>query len=237
MFKIKIIIMEKNKRRILLIFSSMLTLAIGGILIALFVLVSFEGIINNFTYFGVLSNFTEIIGVIGLSCLIFGLFCLKLGTSQFKMSKLNASSYKKNKYKLICSIIVYSALVVVSAFCIFETYTDISAVGQAFLNANIGYFAIAMLSASVVALILVIIDLFVFRHDLKNGLISLTPENAMPLLLNAPQYKLIYKDDEKFIDYSKLEGKLKQLDDLKQKGIITQEEYADMKHKIIETFF
>lgn len=228
--------MQQDKKRILLIFSSILTLAIGGGLIVAFVFLSFEGMINNFAYFGVLANFTEIMGVIGLACLFFGLFCLKLGSVQLKLAKQKPFVYKKSKYKLICSLVVYVALMIVSAFCLFETYNDISAVGQAFLNANIGYFGLAMLIASAIAFVLVIIDLFVFNHDIKNGLIDIN-EQPLPLLLNAPQYKLIYKDDEKFIDYSKLEAKIKKLDELKQKRIITDQEYNQMKHDIIENYF
>lgn len=228
--------MQQDKKRILLIFSSFLTLAIGGGLIVAFVLLCFEGMINNFAYFGVLANFTEIIGVIGLVCLFFGLFCLKLGSIQFKLSKQKSLVYKKSKYKLICSLVVYVAIMIVGAFCLFETYNDISAVGQAFLNANIGYFGLGMLIASAVAFILVIIDLFVFNHDIKNGIIDIE-EQQLPLLLNAPQYKLIYKNNEKMFDYSKLEAKIKKLDELKQKGIITDQEYAQMKHEIIDNYF
>ena len=118
--------------------------------------------------------------------------------------------------------------------CIFETYSDISSVGTAFLSSNIGYFSIAFASASFIAFMLVIIDMFAFSHDVKNGIIS--PEKDEILLLEAPKYKLIYGGDkEKLIDYSELDAKIKRLNELKAKGVLTEEEYKEMKHRLIET--
>lgn len=229
--------MQTNKTRTPLVISSILTLALGAGLIVAFVLISFEGMINDFAYFGVLANFTELMGIIGLCCLFFGLFCLKLAEVQFKLSKKPPIVYKKGKYKLICSLVVYVTLMVVGAFCLFETYNDYSAVGQAFLNANIGLAGLAVLVLSVMAFILLIVDMATFAHDIKNGLIDIREGQEPQLLLNAPQYKLIYNNDEKIIDYSKLETKIKKLDELKKKGVITEDEYAEMKRKIIDSFF
>lgn len=213
--------------------SSLLTLLLGATLVVAFALICFEGMVNDFAYFGILANFNEVLGIIGLACLLFGLMCIKLGSSQIKLSRLKVEAYKKSKFKLICSLIVYIALMAVGAFCLFETYNDISAVGQSFLQAGIGYVGLGVLVASAIAFVLVIIDLYVFGHDLKNGLIAPEP----PLLLNAPQCRLLYKNGEKLVDYSKLDSKIKKLEELKVKGIITPEEYSSLKREIFDTFF
>lgn len=222
----------QNKIRGFLVFSSLLTIVLGATLVAAFVLICFDGMINDFAYFGVLANFNEVLGVIGLACLMFGLVCLKLGASQFRLARLKVEAYKKSKFKLVCSLIVYVALMIVGAFCLFETYNDISAVGQSFLQAGIGYVGLGILVASAIAFVLVIIDLYAFNHDLKNGVI----EPEAPLLLNAPQCRLLYHNSEKLVDYSKLDAKIQKLQELKSKGILTQEEYDDLKRQLFDTF-
>ena len=225
--------MEKTKSRSLIMASSIISMGIGLGLLFSFAYISFDGMITGFASFGVLTNFREIMGILALACLILGLFVLKLSASEFKLSKVSAFSYKKHKPILLIALVVYATILVCAIFCIFETFSDISSVGTAFLSSNIGYFSIAFACASFLAFILVIIDMFAFSHDVKNGIIS--PEKDEILLLEAPKYKLIYSGKEKFIDYGQLDAKIKRLDNLKEKGVLTEEEYREMKRKVIET--
>ena len=111
-----------KKTRALLIVSGILSFALAAGLIFAFVFLSFEGIVNNFSNLGVLCNFPEVVGVIGLVCLLFGLMCIKLGVSQFRQSRTESYVYKRGRFKLVCAIFVYLSLCVVGAFLIFETY-------------------------------------------------------------------------------------------------------------------
>ena len=115
--------MEKTKPRSLIMASSLISLAIGAGLLFSFVYISFDGMISGFASFGVLANFREIMGLIALSCLVLGLFVLKLSASEFKLSRGSANSYKKNKPLLICALVVYVTILVCAVFCIFETFT------------------------------------------------------------------------------------------------------------------
>ena len=225
--------MEKTKPRSLILVSSVVSLGIGLGLIFSFGYISFDGMISGFASFGVLTNFREIMGILALACLLLGLFVLKLALSEFKLAKSSANSYKKHKPLLICALVIYATILVCAVFCIFETFSDISSVGTAFLSSNIGYFSIAFASASFIAFLLVIVDMFAFAHDVKNGVIM--PEKDEILLLEAPKYKLIYNNKEKLINYGELDAKIKRLDELKEKGVLTEEEYKELKHKIIET--
>ena len=226
--------MVKQKLRTLLIISSILTYALAGGLLFAFVYVCFDGIANGFLSFGVLANFREIMGFMALACLLFGLVLLRFASSELKMSHANIEGYKHKKIILICALALYLCVLVLGIICIFETYSDISAVGTAFLASNIGYFAIAFSVLSLFAFLLVIIDLFTFSHDIKTGVLG---ENGEPFLLNAPQYRLVYSGRAKNMDYSALESKLKNISALRRKGMIDDAEFSAMKKDIIDAFF
>lgn len=225
-----------KKTRALLIVSGILSFALAAGLIFAFVFLSFEGIVNNFSNLGVLCNFPEVVGVIGLACLLFGLMCIKLGVSQFRQSRTESYVYKRGRFKLVCAIFVYLSLCVVGAFLIFETYADISAVGQAFLSCNFGYFGIGILAVSFFALMSVSIDLFAFNHDVKNGLITPEEDKKM-LMLPAPKYKLVYKGSEKTIDFASLQTRLARLGQLRDKDIISADDYRELRQELIDQLF
>ncbi|MBQ7578970.1 MAG: SHOCT domain-containing protein [Clostridia bacterium] len=226
---------NNSKRRSLITISSLLSLVLAVGLLFSFVYISFDGMISGFSSFGVLTNFREIMGVLALACLLLGLIVLKISISEFKLSKTSANYYKRHKPILICALIVYATILVCSVVCVFETFSDISSVGTAFLSSNIGYFSIGFGSASLIAFLLVIIDLFAFSHDVKNGVIS--PEKDDILLLNAPKYKLIFSGKEKEIDYTELHQKINRLNELKQKGVLSEEEYKELKTELITHYF
>ena len=135
--------MVKQKLRTLLIVSGILTYALGGGLLFAFVYVCFDGIANNFLSFGVLVNFREVMGFMALACLLFGLVLIRFASSELRISKASVDDYKRKKIVLICALVLYFCVLALGVICIFETYSDISAVGTAFLASNIGYFAIA----------------------------------------------------------------------------------------------
>ena len=233
--------MASSKIRWLLVASSILSFALSAALIFCFIFICLEGMINSFAYFGVLANFNDILGVISLLCLLFGLVLFKFGTGELKISRADPRKYQRNRITLICALIIYFGLICVSAFCIFETFNDISAVGQAFVSSNIGYIAIGVLIASFSAFVAVIVDLFVFKHDLSRGLISLTETNPQ-LLLAAPRNKINFKANQEINstnenDYSRLSEQVQRLNEMKEKGIIDNEEYNAMKKSIIENYF
>ena len=227
--------MNNSKTRSLIFVCSLVSLIIGAGLIFSFGYISFDGMISGFASFGVLTNFREIMGVLALACLLLGLFVIKLSLSEFKLSRGSATNYKKHKPLLICALIIYATILVCAVVCIFETFSDISSVGTAFLSSNIGYFSIFFASASFIAFLLILIDMFAFSHDVKNGVIS--PEKDEILLLEAPKYKLIYNNKEKLIDYAELDAKIKRLDELKAKGVLSEDEFREMKKEVISHYF
>lgn len=223
------------KVRWMLIIASLLNFLLGVSLILFFVFICTDGMLNSFSYFGVLSAFAEVLGVISLLCLIFGLILLKSGTSLLRLSRSSPRTYRKNQITLITLLILYGGLIFISSFCVFESFNDISSVGQAFNSSNIGFIAIGLLSISFIAMILVLTDMIIFKHDLSHGLITLTPINKQ-LLLTAPQAKLPHFVDSPEL-YEELNIKLKRLDSLKTQNVIDDTEYKAMKQAIIESYF
>jgi|GEM_PF-6714996 len=232
---LKLSVMESRGMRWILFFASVLSFILGAALVVFFVFICMEGIINNFAYFGILANFNDVLGVIALLCLIFGLVCILFSISQFKLARANPRRYLHRRVGLIISLIVYFGLMAVSAFCIFETYNDLSSVGAAFNVSNIGYISIALLVVSFLAFILVLADMIVFNHDVKIGAISLT-ELSPQLLLAAPNgIRKAY--DQTNQNMTRLNEQIAKLNKMKEEGLIDDAEFKAYKKNLIDNFF
>ena len=219
--------MNKTKTRGLLVVSGLISIMLGISLTMFFIFICFEGMINGFAYFGVLASFNEILGLIALISLLFSLILYFFSVMQFKLSLNNPNIYNKRKIILICSLIVYLSLMAISAFCVFEAYSDLSSVGVALNSSNMGLISIGVLVFSFIAFISTIIDLFAFKHDLNIGLIKLNPSSPK-LLLNAP---------ESNENITKLNDKIEKLGSLKEQGILTEDEFKEIRKDVIDHYF